>query len=108
MYAKAHILLNKPGWKHHKRMVDQEKRYIKMMKRACAAKASNGTHMKFGIEVPKNFKDALRIDTVNGNKVWEEAIKTKLLPLGDDLTFICGHGPMSTIGDERRSNPFLA
>jgi hydroxyacylglutathione hydrolase len=37
-----------------------------------------------------------------------EAIKTKLLPLGDDLTFICGHGPMSTIGDERRSNPFLA
>jgi hydroxyacylglutathione hydrolase len=37
-----------------------------------------------------------------------ESIKTKLLPLGDDYTFICGHGPMSTIGEERRSNPFLA
>ena len=37
-----------------------------------------------------------------------DAIKTKLLPLGDDLVFICGHGPISTIGDERRSNPFLA
>ena len=36
------------------------------------------------------------------------AIKTKLLPLGDDYSFICGHGPMSTIGEERRSNPFLA
>ena len=36
------------------------------------------------------------------------AIKTKLLPLGDDLVFICGHGPMSTIGEERQSNPFLA
>jgi hydroxyacylglutathione hydrolase len=36
------------------------------------------------------------------------AIKTKLLPLPDDLVFICGHGPISTIGDERRSNPFLA
>ena len=36
------------------------------------------------------------------------AIKTKLLPLGDDLVFICGHGPMSTIGDERASNPFIA
>jgi glyoxylase-like metal-dependent hydrolase (beta-lactamase superfamily II) len=35
-------------------------------------------------------------------------IKTKLLPLGDDYSFICGHGPMSTIGEERRSNPFLA
>jgi glyoxylase-like metal-dependent hydrolase (beta-lactamase superfamily II) len=36
-----------------------------------------------------------------------EGIKTKLLPLGDDYAFICGHGPMSTIGDERQSNPFL-
>jgi glyoxylase-like metal-dependent hydrolase (beta-lactamase superfamily II) len=35
------------------------------------------------------------------------SIKTKLLPLGDDLAFICGHGPTSTIGQERRTNPFL-
>jgi len=35
------------------------------------------------------------------------AIKTKLLPLGDDYSFICGHGPNSTIGAERRSNPFI-
>ncbi len=35
------------------------------------------------------------------------AIKEKLLPLGDDLAFICGHGPGSTFGEERRSNPFL-
>lgn len=36
------------------------------------------------------------------------AIKEKLLPLGDDITFICGHGPGSTFGEERESNPFLA
>jgi glyoxylase-like metal-dependent hydrolase (beta-lactamase superfamily II) len=35
------------------------------------------------------------------------AIKTKLLPLGDDVAFICGHGPTSTFGAERVSNPFL-
>src|ERR671918_399763 len=35
------------------------------------------------------------------------AIENKLLPLGDDLSFICGHGPGSTISAERRSNPFL-
>lgn len=35
------------------------------------------------------------------------AIKTKLLPLGDDVVFICGHGPTSTIGAERQSNPFI-
>jgi glyoxylase-like metal-dependent hydrolase (beta-lactamase superfamily II) len=36
------------------------------------------------------------------------AIRTKLLPLGDEFAFICGHGPASTIGYERRSNPFIA
>ena len=35
------------------------------------------------------------------------AIKTKLFPLGDEFVFICGHGPTSTIGAERQSNPFL-
>lgn len=35
------------------------------------------------------------------------AIKEKLLPLGDDIAFLCGHGPMSTFGEERQSNPFL-
>jgi glyoxylase-like metal-dependent hydrolase (beta-lactamase superfamily II) len=36
------------------------------------------------------------------------AIKTKLLPIGDDFAFICGHGPTSTIGEERRTNPFIS
>lgn len=36
------------------------------------------------------------------------AIKSKLFPLGDDVVFICGHGPMSTLGDERKGNPFLS
>jgi glyoxylase-like metal-dependent hydrolase (beta-lactamase superfamily II) len=35
------------------------------------------------------------------------SIKDKLLPLGDDLAFICGHGPASNIGRERETNPFL-
>ena len=35
------------------------------------------------------------------------SIRTKLFPLGDDIAFICGHGPTSTFGDERRSNPFV-
>lgn len=35
------------------------------------------------------------------------AIKNKLLPLGDNVTFLPGHGPSSTLGKERISNPFL-
>ncbi|MGQ2907103.1 MAG: MBL fold metallo-hydrolase [Aliihoeflea sp.] len=35
------------------------------------------------------------------------SIKEKLLPLGDEIGFICGHGPGGRFGDERRNNPFL-
>jgi hydroxyacylglutathione hydrolase len=35
------------------------------------------------------------------------SIKNKLLPLGDEIEFIPGHGPTSTFGEERRHNPFL-
>jgi glyoxylase-like metal-dependent hydrolase (beta-lactamase superfamily II) len=34
------------------------------------------------------------------------AIRGKLFPLGDDIRFICGHGPGSTFGAERRQNPY--
>lgn len=36
-----------------------------------------------------------------------KSIIDKLLPLGDDVGFICGHGPGSSIGQERLTNPFL-
>ena len=36
------------------------------------------------------------------------SIRQKLWPLGDRVTFIPGHGPTSTFGRERQSNPFVA
>jgi len=36
------------------------------------------------------------------------SITEKLWPLGDDVRFVPGHGPMSTFGQERRTNPFVA
>ncbi|MBU6486661.1 MAG: MBL fold metallo-hydrolase [Burkholderiales bacterium] len=36
------------------------------------------------------------------------SIRTKLWPLGDDITFVPGHGPTSTFGAERRTNPYVA
>jgi glyoxylase-like metal-dependent hydrolase (beta-lactamase superfamily II) len=36
------------------------------------------------------------------------SIREKLFPLGDDVRIVPGHGPESTIGEERRYNPFLS
>ena len=35
------------------------------------------------------------------------SIRGKLFPRGDDIRFVPGHGPTSSFGDERRSNPFV-
>jgi len=35
------------------------------------------------------------------------SIRSKLLPLPDDAVVVAGHGPSTTIGDERAHNPFL-
>lgn len=35
------------------------------------------------------------------------SISNRILTLDDDYQFICGHTPPSTVGDERRTNPFL-
>ena len=49
-----------------------------------------------------------RTDLPGGNHATLiSSIKTKLLPLGDDVGFICGHGAGSSFGQERLTNPFL-
>lgn len=49
-----------------------------------------------------------RTDLPGGNhRQLIESIRTKLLPLGDEVAFVPGHGPGSTLGDERHHNPFL-
>jgi hypothetical protein len=36
-----------------------------------------------------------------------DAITTKLWPLGNDTVFIPGHGPVSSFGRERQTNPYV-
>ncbi len=36
-----------------------------------------------------------------------DSIRNKLWPLGEDTLFIPGHGPISTFGEEQRTNPFV-
>ncbi len=36
------------------------------------------------------------------------SIRGKLFPLGDDVRFLPGHGPLSSFGDERRANPYVS
>jgi hydroxyacylglutathione hydrolase len=49
-----------------------------------------------------------RTDLPGGNhRQLLKSIREKLLPLGDDVAIVSGHGPTTTIGRERTTNPFL-
>lgn len=58
--------------------------------------------------------DVLFRDSIGRTDLWMGSLGTlmrsifdRLVPLGDDVTVWCGHGPSTTIGRERASNPFL-
>jgi len=55
------------------------------------------------------FKDSIgRTDFERGDHdTLIDSIRTRLWPLGDDVTFIPGHGIASTFGRERLDNPFV-
>ncbi len=65
--------------------------------------------LKFGILGDVLFRNSVgRTDFPYGDtEALITGIQEKLLTLPDDFTFICGHGAASTIGAERRSNPFI-
>ena len=49
-----------------------------------------------------------RTDFPRGNHAaLVNSIRHKLWPLGKDVSFIPGHGPMSNFGEERESNPYV-
>tara|TARA_Y100000589_G_scaffold155891_1_gene148450 strand:+ start:28 stop:666 length:639 start_codon:yes stop_codon:yes gene_type:complete len=49
-----------------------------------------------------------RTDLPGGNyDLLIESIKNKILTLNDNTIVYCGHGPSTTIGNERLNNPFL-
>jgi len=49
-----------------------------------------------------------RTDLPGGNhQQLMDSIANKILPLGDEMKFVCGHSPPSTIGQEKATNPFL-
>lgn len=56
------------------------------------------------------FKGSIgRTDFPRGNlDTLKASITDKLWPLGDDVQFVPGHGPSSTFGEERRTNPYVA
>ena len=77
-YAKDNCLLDLPGWKRFKRLAAREKKFIRMLRQAFASKKKNAIKYKFGVRIPRSFREAKELDKANGNTLWQDALKKEL------------------------------
>ena len=84
-YGVRNKLTNKPGWEWVKSYMDTDELMNKMVS---TYKVSAEKTYKFGIYVPKNTKEARRVDVADNNTLWDTSILTELKQINDYETFI--------------------
>ena len=87
-YAKDKDLLNKPGWKNLRRFIKTKKKYDRLVKQAVMKAKRRGPIWKFGVQVPRDHEEAMKLDTQNGDTKWADSEKLELSQLADYKTFL--------------------
>jgi hypothetical protein len=87
VYGKEHGLLDKAGWKRLKKLALSEKKLARMMKQAYLSSERTGPIYKFGVQIPRNMKEAISLDVKNGNTKWQDAVLVEKAQLLEYKTF---------------------
>jgi hypothetical protein len=94
IYARKNDLLKTPGWKrlsHIAQDVAKERNKIRSMihqYHVCKGKRTQGPVYKFGIQIPRNVKEAYELDAKNGNTKWQDAMGEEIDSLLEFCTFV--------------------
>ena len=75
IYAKKNKLLELDGWNALKQLADKSQLIERLIKQAKLHSLKYSQKYKYCFEIPKNYKDAERLDRKNGNHDWMEANK---------------------------------
>ena len=88
-YARDNNLCEEKGWKWSKRIAKREKKFLRMMKiMKGQQKGKRATKFKFGVQIPRNVKEAYELDKKNGNTKWADAMKKEIDQLQEFESFI--------------------
>ena len=87
-YAKDNDLLDTVGWKRCKPHARRTVKLNRLIKQVKLRSFRTSPKYMYGYLVPRNYKDALRIDTMNGNNKWIDSIKLEMQQLDEYDTFI--------------------
>ena len=82
-YARTHDMLDTPGWKKLKRIARRAHVLQRMVSASKRAQRFNAITYKFGVRIPRNVKEAIRLDEENGNTYWQDAMDRELLQLDE-------------------------
>lgn len=77
-YAKDKKLTDQIGWKWARRYLKNPKRFIRITRQIHLTKRQSGPIYKFGVQVPRNVKEAILLDQQNKNTLWQDAIKKEM------------------------------
>ena len=86
-HARDNGLLDTPGWKQFKGIAKHDKKNFFMAKQACLHSFCSAPKHKCGVEIPKDFKDAQRLDAPNGNTKWANAQALELSQIDECQCF---------------------
>jgi hypothetical protein len=86
VYERDNNLLNLEGWKRFKSLARRQN-LMRLAKQAYLRSFRTAPKFKYGHEVPKNFHEAKRIDTINANNRWHDAISLELMQIDKYNTF---------------------
>ena len=94
IYARKNNLLKTPGWKrlsHIAQDIAKERSELKRVVKnynIMKGKRGKGPIYKFGIQIPRNVKEAYELDAKNGNTKWQDAMQEEVDSLLQFSTFI--------------------
>jgi hypothetical protein len=88
VYAREHDLLDVEGWKRFRNLAKCEKHFLCLVKQAKMKSYWQSTKYKFGYRIPKDYKEALKLDELNQNTKWEDATITEMSQLKEYECFI--------------------
>jgi hypothetical protein len=77
-YVQEKGLKDKPHWKWANRYLKNPKKFIRLTRQVHLANMKYGPKYKFGVQVPRNIKEALALDKKDSNTMWYDAIKKEL------------------------------
>src|SRR5210317_1019335 len=72
-------------WWWARKYVKRDVRFSRMMRNVNQAKARKGPKYQFGVQVPRNVKEAYQLDEANGNTLWTSAIQKEITSLHDEF-----------------------